>query len=106
MQVMSTVEPRHLKEAVISEDPIALRKISGLGNKIAQRLVIELQGKLDYIETTGSDLGQLDQDAQAIEALTSLGYSATQAKDAVKQVKHGTDLGDRVRQALQLLAKK
>jgi Holliday junction DNA helicase RuvA len=106
MQVMSTVEPRHLKEAVANEDPAALRKISGLGAKTASRLVVELQDKLDYIETTGSDLGQLDQDAQAIEALTALGYSPTQAKDAVKLVKHGTNLSDRVRQALQLLAKK
>ncbi len=106
MQILSTVEPRHLKEAVVQEDPQALRKISGLGTKTAQRLVIELQGKLDYLETTGSDLGGLDQEAHALEALTSLGYSQSQAKDALKQVKNPTDLSDRVRQALQLLAKK
>ncbi len=106
MQVLSTVEPKHLKEAVANEDPLALRKISGLGTKTCQRLVVELAGKLDYIETTGSDLGRLDQEAQALEALVALGYSQTQAKDALKQVPDATDLGDRVRKALQALAKR
>ncbi len=106
MQILSTVEPRHLKEAVIQEDPQALRKISGLGLKTAQRLVVELAGKLDYLETTGSDLGALDQEAQALEALMSLGYSQHQSKDALKHATGATDLSDRVRKALQLLAKK
>jgi Holliday junction DNA helicase RuvA len=106
MQILSTVEPRHLKEAVVQEDPQALRKISGLGLKTAQRLVVELAGKLDYMITSKSDLGALDQEAQAMEALVSLGYSQSQSKDALKQVKNAADLSDRVRKALQLLAKK
>lgn len=106
MQILGSVEPRHLKEAVVQEDPHALRKISGLGLKTAQRLVVELAGKLDYIDSTGSDLGTLDQEAQALEALVSLGYSQSQAKDALKHVAGATDLGDRVRKALQFLAKK
>lgn len=106
MQVLSTVEPRHLKEAVDNEDPQTLRTISGLGMKTAQRLVVELQGKLVHVDMAGSDLGALDMESQAQEALVSLGYSNAQAKDALHQVKHATDLSDRVRKALQLLAKK
>lgn len=106
MQILSTVEPRHLKESVAQEDPQALRKISGLSLKTAQRLVVELAGKLDYLETTGSDMGALDQGAQAMEALVSLGYSQHQSKEALSLVKNAADLSDRVRKALQLLAKK
>jgi Holliday junction DNA helicase RuvA len=115
MQILSTVEPRHLQEAVVQEDPQALRKISGLGMKTAQRLVVELAGKLDYLVTDGSsDMGSLDQESQALEALVSLGYSQSQAKEALKEVTRSTssglgkplDLSDRVRKALQLLAKK
>jgi Holliday junction DNA helicase RuvA len=106
MQILSTVEPRHLKEAVVAENPEALRKISGLGTKTSQRLVVELQGKLDYIDSAGSDMGALDVESQAYEALISLGYSQFQAKDALKQVQDAKDLSDRVRKALQLLAKK
>jgi Holliday junction DNA helicase RuvA len=106
MQILSTVEPAHLKEAVEHEDPQALRKISGLGLKTAQRLVVELAGKLDYLDATGSDIGALDLQAQAQEALTSLGYSPSQAKEALSDIKNPTDLGETVRKALQLLAKK
>jgi len=106
MQILSTVEPRHLKEAVVGEDPDALRKISGLGMKTAQRLVVELQDKLDYIDSTGSDMGALDMESQALEALVSLGYTQSQSKDALKQVKDAQNLSDLVRKALQLLAKK
>src|SRR3989304_10330164 len=45
LQVLGTVEPRHLKEAVVNEDPQALKKISGLGTKLCQRLVVELAGE-------------------------------------------------------------
>jgi len=106
MQILSTVEPRHLKEAVTAENPEALRKISGLGTKTSQRLVVELQGKLDYIDSTGSDMGALDIEAQAFEALVSLGYNQSQAKEALKQANDAKDLSDRVRKALQFLAKK
>jgi len=106
IQVLSSVEPRHLKEAVAAEDPQALRKISGLGLKMSQRLVVELAGKLDYIDSTGSDLGALDLQSQAQEALVSLGYTQAQSKEALQQVKEAVDLGDTVRKALQLLAKK
>lgn len=106
MQILSTVEPRHLKEAVAGEDPDALRKISGLGMKTAQRLVVELQDKLDYIDSTGSDMGALDMESQAMEALVSLGYTQSQSKDALKNVKDAQNLTDLVRKALQLLAKK
>ena len=83
-----------------------MRKISGLGLKTSQRLVVELAGKLDYLETTGSDMGALDMQSQALEALVSLGYSLTQAKDAIKQAKGATDISDLVRKSLQMLAKK
>lgn len=106
MQVLSSVEPRHLKEAVVREDPQALRAISGLGLKTAQRLVVELQDKLTYLDVGTTDVGSLDQDAQALEALVSLGYQTSQAKDALKHIKGTETLQDRVRQALQLLSKK
>jgi Holliday junction DNA helicase RuvA len=106
MQVLSSVDPQHLKEAVVREDPQALRTVSGLGLKTAQRLVVELQDKLTYLDVGTTDAGSLDQDAQALEALMSLGYQVSQAKDALKLVRSAETLQDRVRQALQLLSKK
>jgi Holliday junction DNA helicase RuvA len=106
MNVLSTVEPQHLKEAVENEDPKALRQVSGLGMKTAQRLVVELQGKLDWIASLAHGTAPLAEEQQALEALMALGYPQMQAKEALKEVaKDAENLSDRVRLALQRLGK-
>ncbi|MEK7139006.1 MAG: Holliday junction branch migration protein RuvA [Patescibacteria group bacterium] len=103
--ILSTIEPKHLKAAVMNEDADYLKKVSGLGPKTAQRLILELKNKIDYIDLgdmKGIDLGQ---EGQATEALLALGYSPSQAKEALKESK-GKTLEERVREALRLLGKK
>jgi len=105
MNILSNIEPKHLKAAIMEEDPSFLRKVSGLGAKTAQRLVLELKNKVDYLDIgdmKGIDLGQ---EGQAVEALLALGYSAGQAKEVLKEAK-GTTLQDRVREALKILGRK
>lgn len=104
MNILSNVDPQHLKAAVINEDPNFLKKVSGLSGKIAQRLVIELKNKVDHLEGDMKDV-DLSQEGQATEALLALGYSASQAKEVLKDVKSAT-LQERVRDALKLLSKK
>lgn len=104
LNILSSVEPRHLKAAVVNEDPNYLKKISGLGPKIAQRLVLELKNKVDHIDMgdmQGVDVGQ---EGHAVDALLALGYSPSQAKDALKDAK-GKTLEERVRDALKMLGK-
>lgn len=103
--ILSTIEPKHLKAAIINEDADYLKKVSGLGPKTAQRLILELKSKVDYLDVgdmKGIDLGQ---EGQAMEALLALGYSPSQAKDALKEAK-GEKLEGRVRDALKILGKK
>lgn len=105
LNIMSSVEPKHLKAAVVNNDPDYLKKISGLGPKTAQRLILELQNKVDYLEIgdmKGMDLGQ---EGEATEALLTLGYTLSQAKDALKEDAKGKTLEQRVREALKLLGK-
>src|SRR5258708_36752825 len=102
--ILAAVDPAHLKAAVVNEDADYLKKTSSLGPKTAQRLILELKGKLDHIEigTAGIDLSQ---DGQATEALLTLGYSPSEAKEALKDAK-GETLQERARHALQILAKR
>ena len=103
--ILSTIEPKHLKAAVMNEDADFLKKVSGLGPKTAQRLILELKNKIDYLDVgdmKGVDLGQ---EGHATEALLALGYSPSQAQDALKDAK-GKTLEERVREALRLLGKK
>ncbi|MBP9822510.1 MAG: Holliday junction branch migration protein RuvA [Candidatus Pacebacteria bacterium] len=102
--ILSSVEPAHLKLAVVNQDADYLKKVSTLSSKVIQRLILELKGKVDHLEgeTAGIDLSQ---DGQATEALLVLGYTAAEAKEALKDTKAET-LKDRVREALKILAKK
>ena len=105
MNVLSVVESKHLKAAVVNEDADYLKKVSGLGPKTASRLILELKNKVDHIDMgdmKGVDLGQ---EGQATEALLALGYNSYQAKEALKEAK-GKTLEERVREALRLLGKR
>jgi len=76
-----------------------ISQVSGVGKKTSQKIVIELKGKLDL---SRSD----EEDQEVIQALKNLGYSAPQAREAVKKVaKDITDTGDKVREALRYLSK-
>lgn len=105
LNILSTVEPKHLKAAIINEDSNYLKKVSGLGPKTAQRLVLELKNKVDYLNTNDTKGLDLNQESQATEALLALGYSPSQAKEALKETTTER-LEDRIREALKFLGKK
>lgn len=105
MNIMATIEAKHLKAAVVNEDPNYLKKVSGLGPKTAQRLVLELKNKVDYLDLGDMSADQLNQESQATEALLALGYSQAQAQEALKDLK-AESLQDRVREALKILSKR
>lgn len=83
-------------EAIARGDDGMLTKVSGIGGKTAQRIILELRGKLDHLASGGeTGLGE------EIEALMSLGYNAAQAREALRRVDPSvTDSGERIKQAL------
>lgn len=105
MNVLSVIEPKQLKAAVISDDADYLKKVSGLGSKTASRLILELKNKVDHIDLGDMAGVDLSRESQAVEALLALGYSPNQAKETLKEVKAKT-LEERVREALKILGKK
>lgn len=104
LAIMDAVEAHHLKAAIMSEDDKYLRTVSGLGPKTARRLILELQSKIDYLDTGtgGVDLGV---EASAMEALQALGYSPSDAKDALRLTDSSATLQERVREALKILSR-
>lgn len=90
-----------IKKAVSTEDISHLVKVSGVGKKIAEKIVLELKGKF---ERDDSDKLSLKDEIDTIEALKSLGYSQNQAREALKQVdKNVIGASERVKQALKIL---
>ena len=94
-----------LKQAVAEDDISYLTRVSGIGKKNAEKIVLELRDKL---VTTGVEKGiNLRAEGDALEALVSLGYSERDARDALKKIpKEVENTSERVKQALKLLSTK
>jgi len=106
MNIFSLADASDIKAAIINGDAAILKKVSGIGNKTAERIVLELKNKIEDI----SDLSllrsreHLDADSDALDALVSLGYSRQQVKDALKSIDSQiTDSSLKVKAALKFL---
>ncbi|MBD3282329.1 MAG: Holliday junction branch migration protein RuvA [Candidatus Portnoybacteria bacterium] len=100
--VLSVASVKSLKKAISSGESEILTKVSGIGKKMAAKIVLELKTKIegDFTEETASF------DNEAIDALVALGYKANEAREALSKIPEDTeDIGDKVRQALKLLGK-
>lgn len=107
LAMMSTMSAAELKQAVETDNEVALTKIPGIGKKTAQRLLIELKGKFDNIEgSLGLFEEQLDKPnstisnegvilAEVESALISLGYKDKEAQRAIKAARE-TDAGQNI----------
>lgn len=94
-----------LVQAISEENPQYLTKMTGLGKKNAEKIVQGLKDKLDGF-TLPARSPRLQEEADVVEAITALGYSLTEARDAAKQIPSDIlGIGDRVKAALKLLGK-
>ena len=98
LAILSSTTLDRLKQAIASGDPDLLRGVAGVGAKTAQRVILELKGKLDQMTTDAGD--------ETYHALTGLGYTNAQAAAAIAglptEVK---DLAERVKLALKGMTK-
>lgn len=97
---IATIET--LKKAISTGDTGYLTKVSGIGRKTAEKIVLELREKVGKSKEGDTMREELD----ALEALRSLGYSQNEARDALKKVRPGTDTNTKIREALKILGGK
>ncbi len=105
LSVLSGLSVADLSAAVAQQELGRLVKIPGIGKKTAERLLLELKGKL--AETTGISLRAAVDDAKQdiSNALLALGYNEKEAAAAMKQLPPDVGTSDGIRQALKLLSK-
>ena len=103
MSVLAAAPIATLKIAIAEGNIDALTAVPGIGKKTAQRLALELKGKIDV--TGLSEVSEISPpDRDVIDALINLGYSAAEATRAVRAVPANVKiLEERVRVALQYL---
>jgi len=106
--VLAMASVEEIKESIVTGDPSLLNKVSGIGAKTAERIVLELKNKIDRLSPMegGGTLSGVNMSSDEIDALIALGYSLQQARETLKQVDSSiTDSGERIRAALRGLGK-
>ncbi len=100
LNILNVASLSALKKAISSGDTSHLVKVSGIGKKSADKIVLELKGKFG----DGADEPSLREEVDALEALKSLGFTHKDARDALKEVGNG-NTEERVKAALKFLGK-
>jgi Holliday junction DNA helicase RuvA len=96
LAILSVMSADSLRFAIISGDVKEISKAPGIGKKTAERVILDLRDKVSIEDTfvnkgmggelSGASSGDTSSKNEAIEALTALGYSASEALKAVKQI--------------------
>ena len=110
--VLGAMPLRDLNLAILLGDVNALSRAPGIGKKTAQRIALELKDKISQADVSAAVPAQsaapaLNQDAvtEAIEALAALGYSSTEARNAIVSVRDQTEKPEElIRLALRAMA--
>ena len=112
--VLGAMPLRDLNLAILLGDVNALSRAPGIGKKTAQRIALELKDKISQVDVSAAVPAQsasaapaLSPDAvtEAIEAMIALGYSSTEARNAISQVRDQTDKPEElIRLALRSMA--
>lgn len=110
LAILSIATPSQLVLAVLTDDAKMLTKASGVGAKVAQRVILELKGKLKNTEiapeavvSAGIDISASSNSEEAVSALTVLGYSQNEAKNAVAKIDPSLSTEEIVKRALMKL---
>ena len=97
LAILTVLTPDDLRFAILGDDAKTIAKAPGIGAKTAQRLILELKDKLDLQEALEVQMAHAAKEvgeetaisgirSEAVQALTALGYSATEALKAVNAV--------------------
>lgn len=101
--ILNVATVQTLISAISSEDTSYLTKVSGIGQKNAQKIILELKNKINKIEGFSMDENMQEQ-IDAIDALKSLGYSTRESTKALSKIdKNISDVGEKVKQAMKYL---
>ncbi len=106
LSILSGISAPILAQAVSQAEPGLLTRIPGVGKKTAERIVLELKGKIDtVVGSADSQTPTSGAKADIISALVSLGYSEREALQAVKGLAADVTVNDGIREALKALSK-
>ncbi len=111
LNTVSTLNPQELVSAILGEDLPTLKKVSGIGPKSGQRMILELESKIDKL-VASEDLeiaadDQQERKEELFSALNNLGYRDQEIRTALNNISFDSDheLEEKIRLVLNFLGK-
>lgn len=104
LTIMNAAPTATLQQAIVEQDASVLTKVSGIGSKKAQKIIIELKDK--FADVLIAVPGSVSIEAEVVEALESIGYSRAQAQKILRELPSDMETAEeKIREALKLLGK-
>lgn len=103
LSVLSVGNVNEIKNAVVMADVEFFNKVSGIGKKSAQRIIVDLKSKIGSIEELNLSGENEIANQEVIEALRGMGLQPKEAQEAVKTIDPELPIGERIRLALKQL---
>jgi Holliday junction DNA helicase RuvA len=106
LAVLSGMSVNELAQAIAMQEAGRLTQVPGIGKKTAERLCLELKGKLaPDLGIVGGKPQAIEASSEVLQALLALGYSEKEAHLALKQIPPDTTVSDGIRMGLKYLSK-
>lgn len=109
LSILSQASVPDIKKAIIHGDPSIMTKVSGIGRKTAERIIVELKEKISISEKEEETITgrEMKDEEIAIDGLVGLGYSLHEARQALRQVPQElVGAEQRVKEALKVLGQR
>jgi Holliday junction DNA helicase RuvA len=104
LSILNIASPNAIKTAIINQDVSILTRVSGVGKKTAERVVLELQNKVEDLPDSVQQESRGDQ--EVMEVLMTMGYNTNEAREATKAVSgENGDISEKIKLALKSMKK-
>jgi len=101
LAILSTARVDAVKQAISNQDAAVFTRISGVGNKTAERIIVDLKNKVGALDMSPG----LGFTSEVFDALLALGYNQREAREVVNKTDHTLSVQEQLKHALKLLGK-
>ncbi|MCL5667070.1 MAG: Holliday junction branch migration protein RuvA [Patescibacteria group bacterium] len=101
LAILSATRAETVRQAIANQDPAVFTRVSGVGTKTAERIILELKNKMGALEVSGGIAASGD----VFDALIALGYSQKEVREALKKIDANLPSQQQLKEALKMLGK-
>lgn len=99
LSILSSAKVNDVQNAIAAQDAGMFRRISGIGTKTAEKIIVELKGKMSVIA------GQQSAGSEVFDALLALGYKQNEVREVISKLDVSQSEADQIKQAFKFLSK-